>query len=250
MTSGSARKATLILLTLLVLAGLLIFGPALVRLVRGDERRDAWAPQWRKDFILSAEARPDPAPQESATPASLILLGARMCARKAARYDASYRTISYPMGDVPDDQGACTDVIVRSLRAAGIDLQQLIHEDMLRNFSTYPNTWGLSAPDPNIDHRRAPNQMCYLRRHWQELPTRADPSGPDHWLPGDLVYWHLPSGFLHCGVVSDRIGASGLPMVIHNLSVCKEEDCLGRWKIIAHFRYPDNMAKEVSEPEH
>jgi len=64
MTSGSARKATLILLTLLVLAGLLIFGPALVRLVRGDERRDAWAPQWRKDFILSAEARPDPAPQE------------------------------------------------------------------------------------------------------------------------------------------------------------------------------------------
>lgn len=37
-------------------------------------------------------------------------------------YDPSYVKLDYPMGDVPRDRGACTDVIVRAFHAAGIDL--------------------------------------------------------------------------------------------------------------------------------
>ena len=45
-------------------------------------------------------------------------------------YDPSYRTLSYPNGDPPKGEGACTDLVVRSLRAGGYDLQALAHQDM------------------------------------------------------------------------------------------------------------------------
>ena len=44
-------------------------------------------------------------------------------------YDGSYRRLDYPGGDVPDHIGVCTDVVIRSYRVVGIDLQQLVHED-------------------------------------------------------------------------------------------------------------------------
>ncbi len=46
-------------------------------------------------------------------------------------YDGSYRPIPYPGGDVPDNVGVCTDVVVRIYRALGIDLQR---EDCLFDF--------------------------------------------------------------------------------------------------------------------
>ena len=70
-------------------------------------------------------------------------------------YDGSYRRIGYPNGDVPPGIGVCTDVVIRAYRALGVDLQVAVHEDMKRAFSEYPRQWGLTAPDPNIDHRRA-----------------------------------------------------------------------------------------------
>jgi len=45
-------------------------------------------------------------------------------------YDASYRSLDYPMGYPPSGQGACTNVVIRSLRAGGHDLQALVHEDI------------------------------------------------------------------------------------------------------------------------
>ena len=80
------------------------------------------------------------------------------------RYDGSYRKISYPNGDVPDDVGVCTDLVIRSYRKLGIDLQKDIHEDMKENFGMYPKLWGLSKPDPNIDHRRVPNLQTLFKR--------------------------------------------------------------------------------------
>lgn len=29
-----------------------------------------------------------------------------------------------------------------------------------------------------------------------------------------------------------------MPLVIHNAALAREEDCLDRWEIIGHFRYP------------
>jgi len=46
------------------------------------------------------------------------------------RYDGAYHRLAYPNGDVPANIGVCTDVVIRSYRVLGIDLQQLVHEDM------------------------------------------------------------------------------------------------------------------------
>lgn len=72
-------------------------------------------------------------------------------------YDPSYSVISFPGGDVPMVRGVCTDVINRAYRSVGVDLQLLVNHDMRKAFSAYPRNWGLSRPDPNIDHRRVPN---------------------------------------------------------------------------------------------
>lgn len=80
------------------------------------------------------------------------------------RYVSEYVRIPYPGGDVPSDTGVCTDEIIRSYRAVGVDLQKEVHEDMARNFSAYPNQrrWHLAHPDANIDHRRVPNLMIFF----------------------------------------------------------------------------------------
>ncbi len=174
------------------------------------------------------------------TVADRIVNGAKQEVLDGVRYDAAYAAIPYPSGDVPADRGACTDVIVRALRRSGYDLQQLIHEDMGRDFDAYPKLWGLTQPDPNIDHRRVPNHMAFLRRHGTTLPLSTTGAAAATWQPGDLVYWKLSlSGATHCGVLSNDRGQDNLPMVIHNIGpATSQEDCLDRWEIIGHFRYP------------
>jgi uncharacterized protein YijF (DUF1287 family) len=170
--------------------------------------------------------------------AERIVQGARAQVERGVLYDASYRVIAYPGGDVRADRGACTDVLIRALRSAGCDLQKLIHDDMRRHFDRYPRRYGLTAPDANIDHRRVPNQIAFLRRHGRELPSATTGAAAATWQPGDLVYWRLPNGTGHCGVLSDARNDQGLPLVIHNLQVARQEDCLTAWEIVAHFRYP------------
>ena len=152
-------------------------------------------------------------------------------------YDGSYRPIAYPMGDVPDDRGVCTDVIIRSYRAIGVDLQQLIHEDMGANFNTYPKLWGLARPDANIDHRRVPNIRRFLERQGAEVPASRDVKD---YLPGDLVTWNLVStGSLpHTGIVSSRASEHGVPLVVHNIGGGpKLDDVLFAYEMTGHYRY-------------
>ena len=175
-----------------------------------------------------------PASQKAAT----ILAAAKT--QIGTRYDASYQTIAYPMGDVKGDRGACTDVVIRALRKAGYDLQELIHDDMTQNWSAYPHQWGLAKPNSDIDHRRVPNQITYFRRHAQALPLDTQGAHLKTWQPGDIVEWNLSQGgkLLHTGIVSDARNAQGEPFVVHNGSVCVEADVLTRWRIIGHFRVP------------
>ncbi len=170
------------------------------------------------------------------TLAARVVSGAR--AQIGTRYDASYVTIAYPGGDVPSSQGACTDVVVRALRAAGYDMQQLIHDDMKQRWAAYPRTWGLKEPNPDIDHRRVPNQMVFLRKHGRELTKTVNQSTLKQWQPGDLVYWKSGPTRLHTGVLSDSTDMNGVPLVIHNGYICVEDNCLTRWPIIGHFRFP------------
>src|ERR1700741_2908352 len=112
------------------------------------------------------------------------------------RYDPAYVRIPYPGGDVSPDTGVCTDEVIRSYRAVGVDLQKEVHEDMASNYSAYPRKWNwlLRRPDPNIDHRRVPNLMVFFQRHGEVLPTTSTPSD---YHPGDLVTWDLGGGVAH-----------------------------------------------------
>ena len=167
--------------------------------------------------------------------AAQVVAGAR--AQIGSVYDASYAQISYPGGDVQPDRGACSDVVVRALRHAGIDLQRLIHEDILRAPSEYPKLATTSEADTNIDHRRCLNQMRFFGRHAQTLTTEVSDATRDTWQPGDIVYWRQPGDRQHVGVLSDRANAKSFPLVIHNGSVCMEQNCLTDWVIIGHYRY-------------
>lgn len=164
-----------------------------------------------------------------------IVERARREVERGVFYDASYRRIAYPNGDVPLDRGACTDVLIRALRTVGCDLQKLIASDKRRNPSRYPNR---GKADTNIDHRRVINHLPYLRMYAETLPTSTIGKAKATWQAGDLVYWKLDNNLDHCGILSDRRSASGLPLVIHNIGGASEEDVLTRWKIVAHFRYP------------
>jgi len=154
------------------------------------------------------------------------------------RYVSEYLRIPYPGGDVPADTGVCTDEIIRSYRAVGVDLQEEVHEDMVKNFYAYPNQrrWLLAHPDSNIDHRRVPNLQVFFRRKGESLPITAR---AEDYAPGDLVTWNLGGNVPHIGIVVDRkSGATGRYMVVHNIGEGpKMEDVLFNWKITGLYRY-------------
>ena len=152
-------------------------------------------------------------------------------------YDGSYKNIPYPNGDVDDSIGVCSDVVIRSYRTLGIDLQQLLHEDMQSSFNVYPKIWGLKKTDSNIDHRRVPNLETFFNRHGQNL---AITKNPKDYKPGDLVTWRLDGNLPHIGIVSD-IPSDTDPnrlQIIHNIGRGpQQEDMLFDYKIVGHFRY-------------
>ena len=151
-------------------------------------------------------------------------------------YDPSYYSIDYPGGDVPPGRGVCTDVVIRAYRILEIDLQKEVHEDMEANFHLYPKLWGLSRPDPNIDHRRVPNLMLFFER----LGTKKEISGEaEAYAPGDLVCWNLGGAVTHIGIVVDRKSRDGeRPLVVHNIGGGQvEADCLFEYRIIGHYFY-------------
>jgi len=155
-------------------------------------------------------------------------------------YDSGYRRIPYPNGDVPQERGVCTDVLIRAYRQLGVDLQVRVHEDMSAAWQAYPKNWGLRRPDSNIDHRRVPNLGTFFKRKGKSLPVT--PSAKDY-VPGDLVTWRLPSGVPHIGIVSDKKTAAGVPLVIHNIGQgTQEEDALFVFTLTGHYRYaPEDL---------
>ena len=154
----------------------------------------------------------------------------------SVRYVSEYVRIPYPGGDVPADTGVCTDEIIRSYRAVGVDLQKEVHEDMVQHFSEYPNRWGRTHADSNIDHRRVPNLMVFFQRKGESLPIT---NKAKDYAPGDLVTWDLGRGVPHIGIVVDQKSSwSGRYMIEHNIGEGpKMEDVLFDWKITGHYRY-------------
>jgi len=166
-------------------------------------------------------------------------------------YDGRYLAMTYPNGDVPNSIGVCTDVVIRSYRKIGIDLQRLVHEDMRRHFSLYPNNWGHTRPDTNIDHRRVPNLQTFFTRKGQELDVTEKSSD---YAAGDLVTWMLPGNLPHIGIVSGfKSQDKQRPLMIHNVGSGPElSDFLFSFPITGHYRYFPELedAEEMSNLEH
>lgn len=151
-------------------------------------------------------------------------------------YDPAYYSIDYPSGDIPKNKGVCTDVVIRAYRKMGVDLQKEVHEDMIKNFSLYPQKWGLKAPDKNIDHRRVPNLMVFFGRFGKTLKITMQ---AEDYCPGDIVCWDLGGGITHIGIVSNKKTDDGKRYkIIHNIGAGQVlEDCLFSFKIIGHYQY-------------
>jgi uncharacterized protein YijF (DUF1287 family) len=156
----------------------------------------------------------------------------------AIEYDPAYFAIQYPNGDVPKTKGVCTDVVIRAYRKIGIDLQKEVHEDMLKNFSLYPNTkkWGLRKTDTNIDHRRVPNLEVFFGRKGKSLAI-SDNAGD--YKTGELITWMISGKYPHIGIVTNKKSPDGKHlMIVHNVGKGQVlEDCLFDWKIVGHFKY-------------
>lgn len=171
-----------------------------------------------------------------------LIEAAKERTRHSVEYDGSYVRIDYPNGDVPNDKGVCTDVIIRAYRKVGIDLQVEVHKDMKAHFKLYPKIWGLSKPDTNIDHRRVPNLQVFFERKGQKLRVTQN---ADDYKPGDLVTWMLPGNLPHIGIVVDKKSwITKRYLIVHNVGLGpRMEDFLFDYPITGHYRYVPQSAR-------
>jgi uncharacterized protein len=177
-----------------------------------------------------------PLPNNASPQLKQMLDGAIAQAGVTTGYDPAYVALDYPGGDVPEKTGVCSDVVVRSFRKAGIDLQKEIHEDIKAARPDYPTKWGAIDPDSNIDHRRVLNLMAYFRRQGKSLPISNDAID---YHPGDIVAWDLTSGIDHIGIVTNMLSDSeDRYLIVHNIGAgTRIEDVLFTWTIKGHYRF-------------
>jgi uncharacterized protein len=190
----------------------------------------------RRDLLIGLAALPVVAHAQPATRAMQLVAAARRQVGVTLTYDPAYSRLAFPGGDVPRSKGVCTDVLIRAYRDAfGIDLQALVNADMKAAFGAYPKRWGLARPDSNIDHRRVPNLQVFLSRKGARLRLTGDPAD---WAPGDIFTSMIGGRLPHTGIVSDRRGAGGRPLVIHNIGQgAREEDALFAYPLTGHYRW-------------
>lgn len=153
-------------------------------------------------------------------------------------YTPDYVKLKYPNGDVPAKTGVCTDVIIRAYRKLNIDLQREVHEDMVVNFTKYPNLkkWGLKTTDKNIDHRRVPNLEIFFGRKGKTLPITKNATD---YKTGEIVTWMINDKLPHIGIVTHLKSEDGKRnLIVHNVGGGQVlEDCLFSYTIVGHFQY-------------
>lgn len=161
-------------------------------------------------------------------------------------YDPGWTHLSYPGGDVPRSTGVCADVVIRAARdGLGLDLQKLVHEDMMKNFEAYParKAWGSRGADSSIDHRRVLNLEAYWTRAGARL-WAAETSVPGDGFPkpieiGDIVTWLLDARLPHVGIIVST--SAQQTTVVHNIGNGAEETALSAFhahRAAGHYRWP------------
>lgn len=155
-------------------------------------------------------------------------------------YEPQYTKIAYPNGDVATNKGVCTDVVIRSYRKLGIDLQKEVHQDMAKHFEKYPKIWKLKKPDTNIDHRRVPNLEVFFTRKGQKLAVTNNAAD---YKTGEIVTWLINNKLPHIGIVTHKKSADGKRnLIVHNVGNGQVlEDCLFSYTIVGHYKYKNEL---------
>ncbi len=159
---------------------------------------------------------------------------------KVSVYDNSWmQTSAYPGGDVPEGRGACTDVVVRALRTIGVDLQELVHEDIKVDIGEGAKGYKLSWLDHHIDHRRVTTMHVWFDRNAMSLTT--DVRDKAAFRPGDVVFfswsWGRSALAEHVAIVSDVVGPRGYRLLIQNGGPRPtENDGMDRPHMVGHYR--------------
>ncbi|MFC7049012.1 DUF1287 domain-containing protein [Emcibacter nanhaiensis] len=143
--------------------------------------------------------------------------------------DSSSDPVSYSLQDTPDHIGACSDLIIHAYQAQGIDLDQLVEQDMAQARGDYPDDWGFAAT--GTGENRVTNLATYFKRHGFALPTGG-------YEPGDLVTWTVSGSHTHIGIVIADTSADGTPLVVHDAEGGPEvEDVLAKQAVTGHYRF-------------
>jgi len=187
--------------------------------------------------------------------ADRLLERARQEVQAGVVYDAEYRHIPFPRGDVPPAIGACTDLVIRAFRCAGVDLQEEIYKERLAFPDLYPmNPNDEGNPNTDIDQRRCRHLAIWFGRHALTLTTSIAPEDLPQWKPGDVVFFNLSQTRKpmpdHVGLVSNRREPNGIPFVIDNFPPgAAERFSLRSFPTIhSHFRWPEDAPREPVEP--
>jgi len=217
----------------------LIVGDLTLSLRPGD--RAELAPLLSKDRVSEGSAGHDRDGDGIPDPLD-ILIGAKKAAIDGAPYtNVGYVSLAYPGGDVPRHVGVCTDVIVRAVRNAGLDLQKELHEDIIKRRNAFPMI--KKRADANIDQRRVGTLLPYFKKHWETHSAKLD-DPLDPLRPGDIILMDTfpsRSGPDHIGIISDTPGPNGLPLVINAWdtgTVTSEMDLLSFVPVLYRFRLP------------
>jgi uncharacterized protein YijF (DUF1287 family) len=160
-------------------------------------------------------------------------------------YDPNWTKLNYPGGDVPRATGVCADVVIRAARdGLGLDLQKLVHEDMVKDFDAYParREWGSRAPDTNIDHRRVLNLEAYWTRAGARLWAAHAPTAGDGFPApveiGDILTWLLDARLPHVGIA---VTPGRNAQIVHNIGRGVEQSPLEAFsfhRAVGHYRWP------------
>ena len=141
-----------------------------------------------------------------------------------------------------------TDVISVTLNECGLDLMELIYQDMNEHKEDYPmDKTGRKTPIKYIDSRDVIFQEQFFNRNALALPTEYAIDDEDNsliWLAGDIVYFRFDENNLdkdRGGFISPHTNIDGVNLVIMispENNTLEEADVLLEYEIVGHYRYP------------
>lgn len=87
------------------------------------------------------------------------------------------------------------DLILKSYRVGlGVDLKELLFEDMSNAFPQYPQLWYERGVNKDVDSARVPNIQRFFNRSGEDFSQ-------SEMEIGDVIFWTLPDGNAHAAIV-------------------------------------------------